>query len=119
MLIYSLRPNKSYSKKLLGFAYKKPLFAVILFVISLISASFLVQRFSGFSVPLTGSGIMMLPEGLMPEGANIGVTFSAGFGWPFYLAIAIAGLCIVARVYHRKVVANDTALTTPFPDPIQ
>jgi len=32
MLIYAVKPNKSYSKKILGFGYKKPLTAVIIFI---------------------------------------------------------------------------------------
>ena len=32
MLIYSLNPTKSYSKHLLGFSYKKPLYVLISFV---------------------------------------------------------------------------------------
>ena len=115
MLIYSVRPNRSYSKKLLGFGYKKPLYAVILFVVALLSMSFMVQRFSGFAFPLTGSGAMSLPESMMPEGANVSVAVSAGFGWPFYFAIVVAGLCVAARVYHRKLVANDAVLPPPPP----
>ena len=112
MLIYSVKPDKSYSKKLLGFGYKKPLYAVIIFIIGLFSTSYLVQRFSGFGFPLVGSGSMSLPQGMAPDGANISVAVSAGFGWPFYFAIVVAGLCVAARVYHRKI-AVDTALPPP------
>lgn len=114
MLIYSLRPDKSYSKKLLGFGYKKPLYAVILFVVAMFAVNFLVQRFSGFAFPLTGSGIMVLPHGMAPDGTNISVAFSAGFVWPFYFAIVVAGLCVAARFYHQKIVV-DTALPLPPP----
>jgi hypothetical protein len=41
-----------------------------------------------------------------PDGLNINVVVSAGFGWPFYFAIVVAGLCVAARLYHRKVVAD-------------
>ena len=115
MLIYSVRPNKSYSKKLLGFAYKKPLYAVILFIIGLLSMSFIAQRLSGFAIPVTGSSAMTLPQSMMPDGANVSVNVSAGFGWPFYFAIVVAGLCVAARVYHRKVTSVDTALPPPPP----
>lgn len=113
MLIYSVRPNKSYSKKLLGFGYKKPLYAVIIFVIALISMSALVQRFSGFAIPLAGSGAMSLPEGMVPNGANISVDFSAGFGWSFYFAIVVAGLCVAARVYQRKAAVDKSLPPLP------
>ena len=115
MLIYSVRPNKSYSKKLLGFGYKKPLYAVIMFVIALVSMSFVVQNFSGFAVPLTGSSAVSLPQSMVPDGTSISVNVSAAFVWPFYFAIVVAGLCVAARVYHRKVVAVDTALPPPPP----
>lgn len=115
MLIYSVRPDKSYSKKLLGFGYKKPLYAVILFAVGLLVTFFIVQRVSGFSFPLVGSGAMSLPESMRPDGANISVNVSAGFGWPFYLAIVVAGLCVAARFYHRKIAITDTSLPPPPP----
>jgi hypothetical protein len=115
MIIYGLKPNKHYSKKLLGFGYKKPLYAVILFVAALMAMFFLVPYFSGFTIPLTGSSIIALPQGMAPDGVSISVNVSAGFGWPFYVAIVVAGLCVAARVYHRKLVAMDTGLPPPPP----
>ncbi len=109
MLIYSVKPNQPYSNKLLGFGYKKPLYAVILFIISMFALSYLVQRFSGFAFPLLGSSSLSLPQGMAPDGVNISVAVSAGFGWPFYFAIVVAGLCVAARLYHPKVKV-DTAL---------
>jgi hypothetical protein len=106
MLIYSLKPNKSYSNKLLGFGYKKPLYAVIIFVIGVFAMSYLVQKFSGFTFPMMGSGSLSLPQGIAPDGVNINVAVSAGFGWPFYFAIVVSGLCVAARLYHRKVVVD-------------
>ncbi len=110
MLIYSIKPNQTYSNKLLGFSYKKPLYAVILFVISMFALSYLVQRFSGFAFPLLGSSSLSLPQGMAPDGVSIKVAVSAGFGWPFYFAIVVAGLCVAARLYHRKVKANTTLI---------
>jgi hypothetical protein len=116
MLIYSVRPDKSYSKKLLGFGYKKPLYAVILFIITLFAMTFLVQRFSGFGFPLMGSDSMTLPATMAPDGVNISVAVEAGFVWPFYFAIVVAGLCIAARVYHPRIGAETTL---PPPPPSQ
>ena len=62
MLIYSVRPDKSYSKKLLGFAYKKPLTAVIIFAVGIIAIVMLANAFSGLSVPLAGAGTIQLPQ---------------------------------------------------------
>ena len=106
MLIYSLKPNKPYSMKLLSFGYRKPLYAVISFFIGLIIMSIAIQRFSGLTVPLLGSGAIALPNNMISGGANISVDVSAAFGWPFYFAIVVAGLCIAARFYHKKVMAE-------------
>ncbi len=119
MVIYGLKPNKSYSKKLLCWGYKKPLYAVILFSAALIAMFFMVPHFSGFTLPLTGSSVMSLPHGLAPDGVSISVNVSAGLGWPFYFAIVVAGLCVAARVYHRKVAVVDTSLPPPPPPPQQ
>ena len=99
---------------MLGFGYKKPLYAVILFIISMFALSYLVQRFSGFAFPLLGSSSLSLPQGIAPDGANISVAVSAGFGWPFYFAIVVAGLCVAAKLYHPKVNV-DMALPPPPP----
>lgn len=106
MLIYSLKPNKSYSMKLLSFGYRKPLYAVISFVVGLFIMSIAIQRFSGLTFPLFGSGAISLPNNMISEGANISVVVSAAFGWPFYFAIVVSGLCIAARFYHKKVMTE-------------
>jgi hypothetical protein len=117
MLIYSVKPNKPYSNKLLSFGYKKPLWAVVIFVVSMFVMSFLVQRFSGFVFPLMGSSSLSLPQGMAPDGVSISVAVSAAFGWPFYLAIVVAALCVAARIYHRKMAVDQTL--PPPPPPIQ
>jgi hypothetical protein len=106
MLAYSVYPTKSYSKQLLGFGYKKPLYAVILFVIALLGMYFSVRYLAGMDFPLNGSGTMGLPEAMANMGVNVNVSVpvSAYLGWPFYLAIVVAALCIAARFYHRKIV---------------
>ena len=104
LLIYSVKPDKSYSKRLLGFGYKKPLYAVIIFVIELISLTVVAKAFSGFSVPLIGSGVLQIPSTMIPgNGVSVSVNVLAAFEWPFYFAIAVAGLCVAARLYHRKI----------------
>jgi hypothetical protein len=101
MVIYAFIPMKSYSKDLLSFAYKKPLYAVILCVAGLVIMTFALRVALGISVPLTGTGTVILPSSLT-MGINVSVVSLAAFQWPFWLAIVAAGLCIAARVYHRK-----------------
>jgi hypothetical protein len=102
MLIYAVKPTKSYSKDLLGFGYRKPLYAVIACAAGLLIVTFAVKVAFGISIPLMGTGNMVLPSSLTPMGVNVSVIGLAGFQWPFWLAIVAAGLCIAARVYHRK-----------------
>ncbi len=68
--------------------------------------SIAIQRLSGLTVPLLGSGAISLPNNMIATGANISVDVSAAFGWSFYFAIVVAGLCIAARFYHKKVMAD-------------
>jgi hypothetical protein len=103
MIVYSLFPAKSYSKQLLNFAYKKPLFMLLSFVIVLFALTLLVQVILHFNVPLAGSLISTLPIPFI-QGTTVSVFISAGFQWPFWLAVVAAGLCIAARLYHRRVV---------------
>lgn len=110
MLIYSIVPTKSYAKRLLGFSYRTPLVFIILFIIGLIALTLIIQGMFSLSVPLFGSTEASLPSSAT-QGANVSVLLSAGFLWPFYLAIASAAFCIGARLYHKRVVplASTTA----------
>ena len=101
MLIYAIKPAKPYSKSLLGFAWNKPLFAVVLFAIEVVVLTVLPNAFVGFGFPLAGSANVQLPQSIA-EGANISVGVSTGFMWPFLFAIIVAGLGVAARIYHRK-----------------
>ncbi len=113
LLLYSALPTKSYSKALLGFGYKKPLYAVILFVIELAVIYFSVTMFTGFNFPLMGSAFVQLPSLIAPGGISISVKVSAAFGWTFYFSVVVAALCIVARIYHRKMKAPATVPLNP------
>lgn len=117
-MIYSLLPTKSYAKPLLGFGYKNPLYAFILFIIELVVLYFSATLLSGMSFPLVGSAVLALPSMLTPGGISVTVAVSAAFGWTFYLAIAVMVLCIVARLYHNKTVAQlSTGANLPAPPP--
>jgi hypothetical protein len=101
MLIYALVTVKPYSKDLLSFAYRKPLYVVILYLAGLLVMTFVAQAFLGQGIPMTGSANLTLPSS-MTNGANISILVTSAFQWPFYLAIITAGLSIIARVYHTK-----------------
>jgi hypothetical protein len=104
MLVYSVSPSKSYSEKLLGFSYRKPLYAILLFVVVLILITVLVKSIFNFEVPLLGSIETTLPAEIT-NGTNITVLMSANFIWPFWLAVLATTLCIMAKFYHKKIVA--------------
>jgi hypothetical protein len=104
MLIYSVIPGKSYSKHLLDFGYKKPLFIVVFFVIGLIATTLICQAVLSLSIPLMGSTTSTLSIPFV-SGLSITVLLSAGFQWSFWVAVVGAALCIAARLYHKKVAA--------------
>jgi hypothetical protein len=108
MLVYSIIPRKSYSKHLLGFGYKKPLFIVLFFVIGLVVTTVICQSILNLNVPLSGSATSTLPIPFV-SGITLTVLLSAGFQWSFWLAVVAAALCIAARIYHKKVATTPSA----------
>ncbi len=113
MLIYSLYPTKSYSMRLLSFSYRKPVYAVGFFVVSLFTLTLVIQSLIGISIPMMGSTTATIPQELT-QGAIISAGLTTDFLWPFWLAVACASLCLAARVYHGKL-----APKTPLPPPPQ
>ncbi len=122
MTIYSVFPAKSYSKQLLDFSYKKPIYMLLVFVICLVAAVVLAQALLHFNVPVTGTVNSTLPVPL-GQSTTVSVVISAEFQWPFVLAIVSAVLCVAARLYHSKIVSNqsqgimDAAAAPPLPPP--
>jgi hypothetical protein len=102
MLVYSFLPTKSYSKELLGFSWKKPLYALISLIVGLIVIN-VVAGYMGASFPLMGSSnIDFSFPSFIPINATISVLVTTTFLLPFWLAFVAVALCIVARFYHRK-----------------
>jgi hypothetical protein len=112
MLIYSVLPAKPYSMKLLSFSYRKPLYSVIFFAISLVALSLIVQSLIGVSIPINGSAVVQFPQSMSP-GATVSVLVTANLLWPFWFSIAPAALCIAARFYHKKVAMIPAAAVIP------
>lgn len=102
MLIYSLIPTKPYAKHLLGFAYRKPLWAVLGFVIGLVAIILIAGNF-GVHLPINGSAMITvsLPSSLS-NGATVTALVSGSLEISFWLAIAAAALCIGARFFHGR-----------------
>lgn len=116
MLIYSVMPTKSYSKRLLGFAYRKPLYSLLFFIIGLIIITLLVKAVFNLNVPLVGSTKATLPSSLT-QGITVSLLMSAEFQWPFWLAAVTTGLCIAARLYHQKIAPPAQAPIAPVTPP--
>jgi hypothetical protein len=114
MAIYSVSPSKPYATKLLGYGYKQPLIAVILFVVEVIGLVFSVRAFTGLDVPIVGPSVVGLPAGLAPGGASVSINVAAAFGWPFFLSIVAVVLCVAARLYHGKI-AKTISNNIPIP----
>ncbi|MBC7128540.1 MAG: hypothetical protein H5T45_02250 [Thermoplasmatales archaeon] len=98
MLIYSLLPDKNYSKDLLKFAYKKPLIVLIIFSLFLLIILYPIRLMFSIYIPINGSTNVTLPAG----DAEIEAIIKTGFTFLFWLAIISALLCIIAKFYHRK-----------------
>jgi hypothetical protein len=114
MAIYSVAPTKPYAKKLLGYGYKQPLIAVILFVLEVLGLVFSVRAFTGLDVPLLGPSTIGLPTGLATGEVSVSVNVAAAFGWSFFLALAVVVLCVAARLYHGKTSKTETT-NVPIP----
>ena len=106
LTIYAVKPVEPYSKRLLGFGYKKPIYTVVAFTAILIALPLIIHAFAGFALPVYGSAT------ITPHGSNGSAYVSAVLEWPFYFGIVVAGLSIAARLVHGKIVKP-----TPLPVP--
>lgn len=106
LTIYAVQPTKPFSKQLLGFGYKKPLYTVVAFAAILIVIPLIVHAFAGISLPINGSATVA------PPGSNGSAYVTSALQWPFYFSIVVAGLSVAAKLVHGKVVKP-----TPLPPP--
>jgi len=107
MFTYSVATQKPFSKKLLGFAYKKPLIILVLFAVLLVGSIYVVGDFFGINVPLMGTTTLSLSA----RGATVNVPISTSLTWVFWLAVATAVLTIAAKVYDWKVLKAPSTQT--------
>ena len=103
LTIYSVKPVQPYSKQLLGFGYKKPLYILVIFIAELIAIPLAIKAFGGLSFPLGGAATLQLPQNWSSSGSSQIISVSTALGWPFYFAILATALSIAARFYHRKI----------------
>jgi hypothetical protein len=129
-IIYSVKPTESYSKHLLSYGWKRPLYTVIGFmvviVVTLYVVPIIINMVAGSSmvpspmVPLMGSSVLQLSTSMFGSSIQIGVPVITTFEYTFYLGVVSAVLGIVARVYHGRIVSDavippPAAVTTPTP----
>lgn len=97
MIAYSLSPSKTYSKQLLCFAYKKPIYSVILFLAGIIIVNLILNLMFNFNIPIQGDSQV----NYVVQAVAVIIPVKTSFYWPFWFAIATAVICIAARIYHR------------------
>jgi len=117
-IVYSFKPTKSYSKYLLSYGWKRPVYTIIGFIAMMMVVLYVVPDIINLIghtsavpvplVPLMGSSLIRLPSGIFgnSNSIQIGITVVTTFGYTFYLGVAAAVLGIVARMYHRRIISN-------------
>ncbi|MEM2093564.1 MAG: hypothetical protein QXE16_04700, partial [Candidatus Bathyarchaeia archaeon] len=85
---------------LLCFAYKKPLYAVIFFLVGIIAVTLILNLMFSVNMPIHGTAQARLSD--PSRGASIEIPVTTSLQWPFWFAIITAALCVAARLYHKK-----------------
>ena len=107
IFLYSARPAASYSRTLLKFSFWLPLVGVILFMLGLVLITLVANTLWDVDIPLFGSARVTLPSSVT-SGATVSVLLTAGFQWPFVLALVAAVLCFGARFYDKRVIPSQS-----------
>jgi len=116
-IIYAFKPTKSYSKHLLSYGWKRPVYTIIGFIVVLMVILYVVPgvvNSMGHSTipvplaPLMGSSLIRLPSGVFDNSNSIqiGITVITTFEYTFYLGLVATALGIVARIYHGRIASN-------------
>lgn len=103
MLAYSFFPTKPWSVDLIGFAWRKPIWAFASFTIGLVVLVF-VAGFFDINFPLMGSQYVTFafPD-FIPISASISSQVEATFMLPFWFAIVTVVMCAAARIQHERI----------------
>ncbi|MEM0253781.1 MAG: hypothetical protein QXK78_04390 [Candidatus Bathyarchaeia archaeon] len=101
MIVYSLNPSKTYSKRLLYFAYKKPMYSVILFLTGIIILTLTLNLMFNFNMPIHGDSQVSISN--VAQATTIILPVKTSFYWPLWFAILTAIICIAARIYHKNI----------------
>lgn len=113
LFIYSVATQKSFSRNLLKFGYKKPIMIFILFVVILVGASYAGGSFIGISVPLSGVSTQTISMGEITASIPISTSFTG----VFWLAAATAVLALITKIYDWKVISPASLTTPPVQEP--
>ena len=106
MFLYSVTPQKGFSRVLLGFAYKKPLLMLGFFSVTLVVSTMYVEAYFGVYIPLMGTVTLLLSG----RGVTASVPVSTSFTWVFWLAVATTVLALVAKIYDLKVRVQEPSM---------
>jgi len=103
MLAYSFFPTKPWSVDLIGFAWRKPIWAFASFTIGLVVLVF-AAGFFGMNFPLMGTEYVTFafPD-FIPISASISSEVTATFMLPFWFAIFTVAMCAAARIQHERI----------------
>jgi len=129
-IIYTFKANRDYSKHLLSYGWKRPLYTFVGFfatlMVILYVAPTIINAAKGTAmlpvpiIPLVGTTVMQLPTSLFggsngSGGIEIGVTVITAFSYTFYLGLTAAALGITARIYHRRIAPEMVLALPPIP----
>jgi len=106
LIICALRPMEGYSRHLLAFGWKRPVYTLAGFTVALAAVRCIVPLVAAkygcpsLAFPLVGSSAVQLPSG--PFKASITVEATASFTHSFLLGAAAAALSVLSRIRCRK-----------------
>jgi len=112
LVVYTIEQEKGYSKHLLSFGWRRPLYVVVGFVAVLVLSLHVIPlvvntiaravEVSTPMVPLMGSSIIRLPSNVLNIPAQVSITVTTTFTHSFFLGVATVALAITTRACHRR-----------------